>query len=125
MASREQLVEQITAVDREMNDLIAANPATQTTFSHTKFPWISWLICGAFTWSFMYGQGIVPISQDLWEYQAYVAGVFGILALVITVKWIGARGDQSGKAYREANEQLRVLRQKKETLQAELQSLNE
>jgi len=119
MLSREEALIKIRSIDQQMNDIIANNPSMRASYNPTPFPWGAAIITAIASAGYVYGE-TVPQIAPYRDYVMYAAGVFGVLTVLLILRWVVGLGGRGNKAYREANARLVELRKQKAILQGQL-----
>ncbi len=125
--TRQEIMQQIAALDKQINEIAGKDRVARGSLSGRAFPagnWIGALAIGAI-WFF--GGQIAPLAELHRAYAFYVfiaAALLAVLAIIRTVQWVLQPGLGANKGLAESLERVRGLQLQRQELQRRLAEID-
>ncbi len=121
---RTQIMEQIAALDKQINQLTADNRVPTLDNRYSRFPLASWISAVVFFVLWVMKESVasvLPLSADLLGYVFLgLAVIIALFSLLRTFQWLFKGRKKVDKKYSQAMEKVYELQKQKEALQKQL-----
>jgi hypothetical protein len=120
--TREEILRQIAVLDKQINEISAANRAPRLASARRGFPTGTYITGALFVAYNLFGGVVLPAIHRGYGHYALYLGLFLLLVAILqTFKWIFGRGAGNVGKYMEAMDKTKDLMEQRAALQAKLQ----
>ena len=123
--TKEEILQEIAALDRQINQQVAQQKLPRLNMKYSRFPWATWIAAVVFFGLWLYGGMFIPENIfDIGQYVAFGLGVLFVLAgLWRTIMFLFKGRQKTDSKYAAATEKVRMLQEKRQELQEQLDEM--